>query len=68
MKVLYSLITGDYDGTNKFEIYINMANIKMQPADYKCMIAVSGKQAAVKFEATHASYVIAFEADSTHNF
>lgn len=70
MKVLYSLVTGDYDGTNNFEFFINMANIKMQPADYKCMIAVdpARKQAAIKFEATHAAYIVAFEADSRHDF
>lgn len=68
MKVLYSLVVGDYDGTNEFEFFINIGNMKMQPADYKCMIAVSGKQAAIKFEGSHAAYILAFEADSTHNF
>lgn len=68
MKVLYTLVSGDYDGTNEFEFFINMSNMKMQPADYKCMIAVSGKQAAIKFEAAHAGYVVAFETDSRHDF
>lgn len=68
MKVLYSLVVGEYDGTNDFTFFINMANMKMQPAEYKVLIAVVGKQGAIKFEGSHASYILAFEADSKHDF
>lgn len=68
MKVLYSLTAGEYDGTNEFNFFVNMSNMKMQPSDYKVLIAVVGKKGAIKFEGSHANYVLAFEADSQHNF
>ncbi|QOI66532.1 sliding clamp DNA polymerase accessory protein [Erwinia phage FBB1] len=69
MRELYSLIVADYDGTNNFSFFINMANMKMQPADYKVMIATAaGNKGAFKFEGSNASYIIAFEQDSNHDF
>lgn len=65
LKVLYSLVAGNYDGTNDFTFFVNIANMKMQPADYKVMIASQG---AIKFEGAHATYILAIEADSSHNF
>ncbi|WCZ66235.1 DNA polymerase [Yersinia phage MHG19] len=65
MRVLYSVEVGEYDGTNNFCFMINMANMKMQPADYKVLIAAQG---AIKFEGSHASYVVALEADSSNDF
>lgn len=68
VRVLYSLTLGEYDGTNNFNFVINMANMKMQPASYKLMLWADGKKTAAKFEGDHASYVVAMEADSTHDF
>ncbi|AEO97034.1 sliding clamp [Salmonella phage vB_SenM-AKM_NP4] len=68
VRVKYSLTLGDYDGTNNFNFVINMANMKMQPASYKLMLWADGKKTAAKFEGEHASYVVAMEADSTHDF
>lgn len=45
-----------------------MGNMKMQPADYKLLLWAQGKKTAAKFEGEHASYVVAMEADSTHDF
>lgn len=64
----YSLTLGDYDGTNNFNFVINMANMKMQPASYKLLLWADGKKTAAKFEGDAASYVVAMEADSTHDF
>ncbi|QQG32130.1 sliding clamp [Citrobacter phage CkP1] len=64
----YSLTLGDYDGDHKFNFVINMANMKMQPASYKLLLWADGKKTAAKFEGEHASYVVAMEADSTHDF
>ncbi|MFP9035597.1 hypothetical protein ACLI2Q_16135, partial [Enterococcus faecalis] len=58
----------DYDGENTFNFIINMANMKMQPGNYKLLLWAKGKQGAAKFEGEHANYVVALEADSTHDF
>lgn len=68
VRTKYSLTLGDYDGTNNFNFVINMGNMKMQPADYKLLLWAQGKKTAAKFEGEHASYVVAMEADSTHDF
>lgn len=64
----YSLTLGDYDGENNFNFVINMGNMKMVPANYKLMLWAAEKRYAAKFEGDHVSYVIAMEADSTHDF
>lgn len=68
VRTKYSLTLGEYDGTNNFNFVINMANMKMQPSSYKLMLWADGKKTAAKFEGEHASYVVAMEADSTHDF
>lgn len=68
VRTKYSLALGEYDGTNNFNFVINMANMKMQPSSYKLMLWADGKKTAAKFEGEHASYVVAMEADSTHDF
>ncbi|GAB0879010.1 hypothetical protein MZ16F87_46080 [Escherichia coli] len=67
-RVKYSLTLGDYDGENTFNFIIYMANMKMQPGNYKLLLWAKGKQGAAKFEGEHANYVVALEADSTHDF
>lgn len=67
-RVKYSLTLTDYDGENEFNFIINMANMKMQPGDYKLLLWAAGKKTAAKFEGAHANYVVALEADSTHDF
>lgn len=61
----YALQVADYDGTNQFEFYLSVENMKMIKDTYKVMVCAKG---AVKFEGTTASYVIALEATSTHDF
>lgn len=64
----YSLTLTDYDGSNNFNFVINMANMKIQPGNYKVMLWGAGDKVAAKFESSQVSYVIAMEADSTHDF
>ena len=65
----YSLTLGDYDGENNFNFVINMANMKMLPANYKLLLwGGSNKRTAARFEGDHVAYVVAMEADSTHDF
>ena len=45
-----------------------MANMKIQPGNYKVMLWGAGDKGAAKFESSQVSYVIAMEADSTHDF
>lgn len=68
---LYSVELANYDGENNFNFIFNMANLKMMNADYKVLIWVDekdGKKFASKFEGPTASYVIALENASTHDF
>lgn len=65
---LYSLIVGDYDGVESFRFIINMTNMKMIPADYRVLLWAKDNKFATKFEGSQASYVIAMEEGSTHEF
>lgn len=67
-RIKYSLTLSDYDGENNFNFIINMANMKMQAGNYKLLLWAQGKKTAAKFEGEHANYVVAMEADSTHDF
>lgn len=58
----YALEVGDYDGTNDFEFFILVENMKMVKGDYKVMIAKIG---AVQFEGVSSKYIIALESNST---
>jgi hypothetical protein len=70
-RALYALIVADYDGDN-FKFVINKQNMKMMPADYRVMLWARGQDGdakfAARFEGTQASYVLAMEAGSTHEF
>lgn len=68
VRSIYSLVVGDYDAPEQFKFIINMSNMKMIPADYRVMLWASDKKFAAKFEGTQASYVIAMEEGSTHEF
>lgn len=61
----YSLDIGEYEGGNTFSFVINLNNMKLIDDDYKVMVAAVG---AVKFEGNHATYVVALEKASSHNF
>lgn len=65
---LYTLVVGDYNETANFNFIINMGNMKMVPADYRVLLWAKGDKFATKFEGTQASYVIAMEAGSSHEF
>ena len=65
---LYSLVCGDYDGDAAFKFIINKLNMKMIPADYRVMLWAKDDKFATKFEGTQASYVIAMEQGSSHEF
>ena len=67
-KPLYKFEVADYDDTNDFNFVINIANMKMQQDSYKVLLWAQGEMFAAKFEGTQAAYVLAVEADSTHNF
>lgn len=67
IKPLYSLVVADYDG-EKFAFIVNKGNMKMIPSDYKVMLWAAGDKFATKFEGAQASYVIAMEAGSSHEF
>lgn len=69
----YSLVLGDYDGTENFNFVINKDNLKMVPATYKLLLWGKNlpdgkKQTAAKFESDNYSYVTAMEIDSTFDF
>lgn len=67
-KPLYTFQVSDYDG-EEFNFIINLLNMKMIPDNYKVQLWASGDQMfASKFEGVNVSYVLAVEADSTHNF
>lgn len=61
----YALEVADYDGDNNFEFYLAVENMKMIKESYKVLVC---KMGAVMFEGTTASYVIALESNSTHDF
>lgn len=58
----YALDIADYDGTNEFEFFISVENMKMVKGDYKVMIAKIG---AIQFEGITSKYIIALESNST---
>lgn len=68
VRTIYSLVVGDYDAPEQFKFIINMSNMKMIPADYRVMMWAKGNKFATKFEGTQASYVIAMEEGSSHDF
>ncbi|BAQ22706.1 DNA polymerase processivity factor [Edwardsiella phage PEi20] len=68
VRTIYSLVVGDYDAPEQFKFIINMSNMRMIPADYRVMLWAKDKKFATKFEGSQASYVIAMEEGSTHEF
>lgn len=72
VRPLYSLVVGEYDAPEQFKFIINMNNIKMIPADYRVLLWAKGEgnqaKFAAKFEGSQASYVVAMEDGSTHEF
>lgn len=58
----YALEIADYDGTNNFEFYISVDNLKMVKGDYKVLVAKIG---AIQFEGLNTKYIVALEANST---
>jgi hypothetical protein len=67
-KPLYKFDATEYNDSNNFNFVINIANMKMQQDSYKVLLWATGEMFASKFEGTTASYVLAVEADSTHDF
>lgn len=68
VRPIYSLVVGDYAEEEQFNFIINMSNMRMLPADYKVLLWANEKKFAAKFEGTQASYVIAMEEGSSHEF
>lgn len=65
---LYSLTVADYDAPQQFKFVINKGNLKLMPADYRVQLWAKDKKFAAKFEGSQASYVVAMEEGSTHEF
>lgn len=64
----FSIEVGDYDGSNNFEIYHAVQNLKMIKTDYKVMIFAKGKAGATKFEGEKCSYIVSLDIKSSHDF
>ena len=70
-KPLYQIVVGEFDkpaDDTKFKFYIKMSNIDMIESDYTVHLWGDGARIASKFEGESASYVIALETNSEHNF
>lgn len=58
----YAIEVADYDGSNDFQFYISVENLRMVKGDYRVLISKLG---AIKFEGTNTNYIVALEANST---
>lgn len=61
----FAIEVADYDGTNTFEFYISVENMKMVKSDYSVMISKLG---AAQFTSSDIRYIVALEANTTHDF
>ena len=61
----YAIEVADYDGANKFEFYLAVENLKMVKSDFKVSISKLG---ATHFESENIRYIVALEANTTHDF
>lgn len=70
-KPLYQTIIGEENDNledAEFSFFINMNNLDLIDSDYTVHLLGQGNKIASKFEGVQASYVIALEQNSTHNF
>lgn len=68
VKKLFTQELGEYTGDNTFKFVIDVVNLKIIQGDYKVLLWAKDKNAAVKFEGSTASYVIALNLETTHDF
>lgn len=66
--VLYQLVVGEYDEDHQFNFVIDMRNMKMQADSYQVLVLATAGGIATKFKGELASYVIAVESTSKHDF
>lgn len=67
-KALSTFVVAKNTTNTEFNFIINMTNMKLQTGDYQVKLWAKDHMCAAKFVGAQASYVIAVEADSTHNF
>lgn len=67
-KPLSTFEVSDYEDDKDFNFIIDITNMKLQSSDYTVKLWANGDLFAAKFEGELANYVLAVEADSSHNF